>query len=531
MKKRITLLNALAVIGAMSLTGCGGGGGDPVDSTKTQLTILTYDGGVGDAWLNKAARAFEVANKDRTDFDDGKTGVQIHVTKQRIGGDSLIDSDLTHDIYFTENINYYAMTNKNKMADITDVLTAANAKDEGKKIIDKIDGNLKDFMNRNGKYYAVPFYDCIYGLFYDKDLFSEYEFYMTEDGDFTDDPSMFGTGPNGVAGDWDDGLPKTYEQFDSLMEWMRNNRVTPFTYSSNVNMANYTARAMMSYWSDDEGLEQTNLNYTFNGTATNIVTNIVEGKAVTEEVAITKENGYLLRKQAGIYNSLSFADNILCSTPNNYVASSDVQQAQLRFVAGKYSGQPVGMIFEGTWWQNEAVAAFNAAKAKGAESFNYGIMPIPKSSESKVGEDATFLNLNASYGFINPQAHNMKLAKEFFAYLHEDAQLKAFTLETGMTRALNYTLTSAEYANVSTFTKDMIAIKQSEHANLVYPYSKESFVIDNPYIFDADSWVFSTTNLGDNPVISFINNKSTAQSYFEQHISSITPQQWAGLLK
>lgn len=532
MKRKTTLLSVLTIIGAMSLAGCGGGGGESVDSTKAQLTIMTYDGGVGDAWLNKAARDFEASNKDRTDFEEGKTGVQIHVTKARIGGDSLLDTDLTYDMYFTENVNYYAMKNKNKFADITDILNAANPKDGGKKIIDKIDDNLKDFMNINGKYYAVPFYDCIYGLFYDKDLFLEESFYMTDDGDFTDDVDMFGTGPNGVSGDWDDGLPRTYEEFGKLMKEMRDHSVTPFTYSTNVNMAGYTARGLMSYWSDDEGLEQTNLNYTFNGTARNIVTDIVDGKAVTEEVAITNENGYLLRKQAGIYNSLKFADEILCSTPGNYRGASDVQTAQINFVVGKHTNQAVGMIFEGTWWQNEAVNAINIAKTQFAEtSFNYGIMPIPKSDVSKVGEDATFLNLNASYGFINPAAKNMKLTKEFFSYLHEDAQLKAFTLQTGMTRALDYTLTELEKANVSTFTKDIISIKQSEHANLVYPYSGLDFVINNPYIFSTDSWAYSTTNLGDNPVISFINNQSTAESYFNQHISSLTPEQWANLFK
>ena len=533
MKKNITLLSVLSIIGAMSLAGCGGGGGgDPVDTTKTQLTILTYDGGVGDEWLNKAARDFEAANKDRTDYESGKTGVQIHVTKQRIGGDSLLDSDLTHDMYFTENINYYAMKNKGKLADITDVLTTANSKDGGKKIIDKIDSNLKNFMNVNGKYYAVPFYDCIYGLFYDKDLFMEEGFYMTDDGDFTDDVAMFGTGPNGVSGDWDDGLPRTYKEFGELMREMRDHSVTPFTYSKNVNMAGYTARAMMSYWSDYEGVEQTNLNYTFDGVANNIVTSIEAGEPVTESVTITEENGYLLRKQAGIYQALKFADKTLCSTPNNYLPSSDVQTAQINFVVGKHANQPVGMIFEGTWWQNEAVNAFNIAKSVYAEtSFNYGIMPIPKADDSKVGEDATFLNLNASYGFINPAAKNMKLAKEFFSYLHEDNQLKAFTLQTGMTRALNYTLSAQEYAHVSTFTKDIIAIKQSEHANLVFPYSGKDFFIDNPYIFSTDSWVFSTTDLGDNPVVSFINNKSTAESYFWQHVNSLTPQQWANLFK
>lgn len=180
--KKIALLSAVTLLSAVSLVGCGSQGDDNVDSTKAQLNILTYDGGVGDQWLKNAALAFETANQNRTDFEDGKTGVQIRITKQRIGGNTLIDTTLSHDMYFTESINYYNMTNKNKMADITDVLTTPNPNDGGKKIIDKIDDNLKAFMNRNGKYYAVPFYDCIYGFFYDKDLFDQKKFYMTDSG-------------------------------------------------------------------------------------------------------------------------------------------------------------------------------------------------------------------------------------------------------------------------------------------------------------------------------------------------------------
>ena len=540
MKKNLKLLSVVAITGAMTITGCTAQGEDEhIDKTKAQLTVLTYDGGVGDEWLNKAARAFEALHSEDTGYQDGKVGVQIRVTKQRVGGDTLKDSDLTKDMYFTENVNYFTMRNKNKMLDITDVLTAENPNDNNKRIIDKIDSNLLNFMNSDGKYYAVPFYDCIYGLFYDKDLFMEESFYVTDEDpetgeiSFTSDPLEFGKGPNNIAGDWDDGLPKTYDQFKLLLAQIRNAQMYPYTYVTNKNMQEYMERALMSYWSDDEGLEQTNLNYTFDGLATDIVTSFNNKTPVTESVQITKENGYLLRKEAGIYNSLYFADEILHEKSQNYVEVSDVKAAQLQFVAGGYKSgtKNVAMIFEGTWWQNEAVEAFKSAEKYGRESFNFGIMPIPKSSDTKVGEDATFLNLNASYGFINPKVKNKQLAKDFLAYLHEDAQLKAFTLETGMTRALNYTMDEEEYAELSTFTKDLIAIKQSEHANLIYPYSGEKFVNDNPDTFDSTKWVFSTKDKGTNPVATFHDYKSfTAKEYFQQHYNLISESNWKKII-
>lgn len=532
--KRINLLNAIAVVGAISLTSCGGKKRQQanVDTSMAQLQISTFDGGVGDEWLKKAADLFMQKNKDRTDYEDGKTGCQIWISRDRYGGDFLLDSDLEKDIYFTENIDYYRLSNKNKLADITDILTAENPEDNNKKIIDKIDPNLKNFMDRDGKYYAVPFYDCIYGLMYDKDLFEEKGFYMKDDGTFTNNKEQFGAGPNGVQGDWDDGLPKTYEQFYSMLNRMKLMGVIPFSYSNNTEVSFYTARALMSYWSDDEGYEQTNLNYTFNGTATNIITDLNGGNPIVEPVAINKDNGYVLRQQKGFYNALKFAKNI--SNPENFIASSNNTTAQTAFVANKYIGdskKPVAMLFEGTWWENEATLAFDTAKSYGADSFRFGLMPIPKSDASKIG-DATFLNLNNSYGVINANSQHMKLAKEFFQFLHTDERLKEFTLTTSMTRGLNYSLGESDLSKVSEFAKDLIAIKQSEHVKTVYPVSGLDFFINNSDTFNSDNWIFASKTKGNSPIVKFLAEPSlTAETYYEDRLNLIDQEAWNRLPK
>ena len=177
MKKNVVLfIGALTSISV--LTGCGrqSSSSESVDSTKAQLTINTFDGGIGDKWLKNAARRFEEANAERTDFEEGRVGVQIHVGKARYA--DMTTQDLNDDIYFQEGFDYYIMGNNNKFADITDVLTTPNPNDNNKTILDKIDVNLRNYMNRDGKYYAVPFYDGIYGLVYNKSLFEEKEFYL-----------------------------------------------------------------------------------------------------------------------------------------------------------------------------------------------------------------------------------------------------------------------------------------------------------------------------------------------------------------
>ena len=530
--KKIFALSVVALC-AIGVSACNKGSGDAIDSTKAQLKVATFDGGVGDQWLKNAARLFEEKNANREDFQDGRTGVQIHVTSNRAcSGGNLENSDLNEDIYFTESVDYYKLTNQHKLADITDVLTAPNADEGGKTILDKIDGNLANFMNRSGKYYAVPFYDCFYGLVYDKDLFKQKSFYLKADGTFTNDKNQFGLGPNGIAGDWDDGLPQTYDQFASMMSKMTASQVTPFTYSSGV-ATWYTARALTSWWSDYEGYDQINLNYTFSGTAENIIDHFEGDTPVVKSIAITKDNGYLLRSQAGLYNALHFARDILCSSSINYQAYSSNYDVQDAFVNNKYAGgsvKPIAMMFEGTWWENEAAPAFEEAEVMGVDSFNYGFMPIPKADASRLG-DATLLNLNESYGFISATCENMKLAKEFFAFLHSDEMMRAFTVETNMTRGLDYTFNESDFDQISSYAQDLVSIKNSEHAKVVYPYSGLDFFINNGSTFSVKEWPWSTKNYTDNPIIKFIDDKNvSAKDFFLDHASYISESEWRRLV-
>ena len=112
--KRLHVLSDIALLSVTTLAGCAGSHDEEkVDKTKAQLTISTYEGGVGKKWLENAARLFEEANKDRTDFQEGRTGIQIHIQMDRtVSGQNLENADFKRDMYFTENVDYYKLTNQ-----------------------------------------------------------------------------------------------------------------------------------------------------------------------------------------------------------------------------------------------------------------------------------------------------------------------------------------------------------------------------------------------------------------------------------
>ena len=84
MKRRFKsiLTIILAFLLAMPMTACNNNVIDEVDETKTQLTVYSYGGGVGNVWLDEVIKRFEEKYANES-FEEGKTGVQIRPKKEK----------------------------------------------------------------------------------------------------------------------------------------------------------------------------------------------------------------------------------------------------------------------------------------------------------------------------------------------------------------------------------------------------------------------------------------------------------------
>ena len=75
-------------------------------------------------------------------------------------------------------------------------------------------------------------------------------------------------------------------------------------------------------------------------------------------------------------------------------------------------------------------------------------------------------------------------------------------------------------------------MKESEHVNIVYPYSGLEFVINNGNIFSSEHWQWSTSQYTESPITKFVDNKTlTAEAYFNDHASMITPEAWSRVIR
>ena len=102
-KKGFTFILAVvaAIASTTALAGCGPRG-EAIDPTKTQIHVSNYNGGWGTDWLYAAKDRFTELVKEIS-FEDGKTGVQIHVNPNRDEVGTNIQAG-TDNIYFSQDI-------------------------------------------------------------------------------------------------------------------------------------------------------------------------------------------------------------------------------------------------------------------------------------------------------------------------------------------------------------------------------------------------------------------------------------------
>lgn len=555
MKIKKILCAVLSFTIALSAAACGGnrGGDITINENMTQLYVSVYAGGMGTEWFTEASKKFEEKYASQS-FEPGKTGVQIvpEANKSATAGDRLLAGLKSNgnDVYFTEAVYYYDVLAQGGAADITDIVTgAATEFGENKSIESKMDQTLIDFYKTDeGKYYALPYYEGYMGFIYNVQLFED-EFLYFKDGyraaeyledmfisDLSDKKSK---GPDGKEGTPDDGLPATYDDFYRLCERMQDLGVIPFIWPG---MYPYvTTYAAYQMWADYEGRDQFYLNFSFDGTATDLVESI-DGKGKVTTMAPTKinnENGVLVQKQRGKYEVLKFWYNIM--HPQNeadlfyhnlsFSPSMSNTNAQATFLTGLIKNdQRIGMLVDGNWWEREAdsIGSFASLAKQGLkkEDLRFGFMPFPKANDSKVGETRTLVSVNDSICFVNGRSTGarLQLAKLFLQFCHTDEMLQDFSIKTNMMKPYNYEITPENQKKLTYFGKEMYAIKDPDsNTDVVYPYSSNPVFLNNFSEFHPYYWSF-TIDEGNSIASIFADTSLTAEQYFNKLYTAYTPK-------
>lgn len=506
-KKMLTLaLAATVALGSLSAMACKPSGNEDDNSTQSILYVSNYAGGFGSKWMDEIEKRFEAKYADES-FEDGKVGVDIKVSHNKTLGSQYFDkvAGSKQEVFFVEDVDYYKWVNEGKMLDISSVVTEANPND-GKTVLSKLTKDEQDFYNADGKYYAIPHHDHQAGIIYDIDLFEQEGFYFAKNGapseknytgtvKFTSDGAK-SAGPDGEYDTSDDGLPATYDEFYTLCDYIAKKKsdvtLVPFIWSGQ-NRRDYLDWLLSELTADFEGEEQLRLNYTFDGTAKNLVS-VDDAGNITRlgDTKITTENGYLMYQTEGRLKALEFVDRIIDSTESNVkwgesstLFGPDSQlQAQDKYIYGAtgINSTRYAFLVDGTWWESEASDTFDRVEDRTAgkytkNSMRFGLLSLPKASADRIGDPFTIATTEVTVGFVksNIKESKINLAKTFMQFVYAEEQLRAFNTISGMPAAPDYKLTDAEYEALSVYEQSLYDVKD----NSVSPYSTTPVYINN----------------------------------------------------
>lgn len=505
MKKTLSFILAISCVG---FAACGPVGvtTQKKDETKTYISVRNYNGGVGVAWLENAISRYEESRKG-AHFAEGKTGVEVEISDGDISTSTMKQD--TFQVYFNgKGIDIELLAKEGKLYDISSIVNDTNRNGGALDSVLTDAAKQKTFID--GKYYALPHYNMYYGASYDAEAFENNNAYLAAPGE-TDTIEYTGmdisitrnfvgsaeanksVGPDGEGGTIDDGLPASLEEFILLMDYFKNQtEYAPIVISGMY--LNYVNYFLQGLWPALAGAEQMQNYYNCTGEI-EIVTGYTDEpifpgidyikKPTTEWVELTEEakNGYLGQRMVSKYYALAAVEIMEREgyfSADSYLKSVDHYGAQKCLI---YDGcaeyKKVAMLIEGSYWYNESkkagVLSTYEMLTGNTEPRDVRFMPLPTSfySSSETTKVPTcYLTGLGSYCTVNANIKNDEEAKkavlDFVAFLYSEEELRAFTIETGVSRALNYTLSDPEINSMPAFYQQIWRMKSENGSNIIY---------------------------------------------------------------
>ncbi len=528
------------------------------DPTKTKLYFGVYDAGTGTESAYEVGKRFAAKYAD-VSFEEGKTGVQVKIVPAKYGtGLEREIADLTVDVFIGTSANARFLAEEGLLMDISDVYTKPFAYDFVRKTTDPNGSTMtfKDFLRTDlqdyyqmddGKWYGFPDETEYQGIVYDIDLFEEQNLYFAKNGGFvtskTDERSA---GPDGdYETTYDNGLPATFDDFFTLCDKIVDLEMTPILWGGNVQ--EYVSAMMTALAADVDGKTQTELNYSYSGTATTLIASFDDNgnPVLADPEPISTQNGYLLYKTEGRYYALKFLERLLSNT--DYYSSEDATNGQFdhtmaqdEYLLSKYGEvrERTAMIIEGNWWQKEALGTFEEMEGEHAEdSVNerrFAMMPFPKATPEKVGEPFVLLERCVGDGFVNANVPEYKvdLVKAFVQFLFTEESCKKNLEINGKCRPVNLTLEDEEYNALTPWGKNSYDLSRNAVTATMYSKSEIMQVYSqrlwySPYLWNSKYGERTYTY----PTKAMIDDGVSALNYFNGMSTYWTAERWQDTFK
>lgn len=523
----LALAGLTAIVGALSACDQGGSA-----SSITTVNIVLFNGTGGKEWLTNATKRFADANKE-TSFEDGKKGINFKITqKKSVVWNTELKSSGDDIFIYESNPDIYQLSAQDYLMDLSDVVDPME---------ERIEPNIRERLKGDdGKYYALPHYEWFPGLSYDKDLFDEKNFYFADPSVDEEDKELYtskygdayfvadknvkkSVGPNGVRGDYDDGLPSSLEEFSILCSKMSEDGVSPLLLPGSGHYYSwYFPVALWASLTGGEGMKDIYCNWTdaevdlvssfsnddvfYNGSGIK--------KPVTTKTKLNDANGYQMYDMANRYYSLAFFDMALQNewVDKEALANSNQTPTEaMNWFINKHNNKSYGMYWDGSYWCHEAadVGTFNTYSKMNPTNpdRHVAFMPLPTTLTGQVQEGAgkkpTLLNVGTTLVFANSRVKKNgreKAVKEFLKFIYSEDELAAFSEKTGLTVPVNYNyditkLGNTYYEDLATYRKDAEVVQPSSYSTR-YKKNMATFLIGYTMTISSFASPNGTQNVG-----------------------------------
>ena len=481
LKKVLVLVLALScALGAFM--GCGGTEDpnnppeEPVDPDRTPVWVTIINDGMGIDWMKYDVKAgFEKM------FPEYQLLVDTNYREANL--EEMADSHF--DVYLNARDSYKMFAGSGYLGDITEWITEP-CYDENYNLVpsggtvsikDRMPESYQTLYNHNGSYYATPYYEGIWGIWYDHDL-------LGPDGE---DLLNYGNGPDGIEGTTDDGLPRTWKEFLSLLDEIRGAGLVPFCASD----IDYVRKGMFdAFVAAYEGKHDFDINFSFNGTLQTPVKG-ANGEDIYEINANPgSANFKYLAKQYGRLAALTMINEIV--KPENFSDASykgghghtDAQAEFVQSIQMQNKGKRVAMFMEGAYWHNEARPVF-AAMEKLNPNYGYGkrdfrYMALPKfdgSDSSGVpetknyGKTTMYSTGSDAFIFVNAKSASKPEVKAFYQYLNSNEGCFLNVKGSCAPRTIATKFTKDQLAELAPVTQNIYAYKAEPTYEMCYELS------------------------------------------------------------
>ena len=359
MKKFLSLL--LCFLFCLPLVACRN-----ADDGKTKLKVSYFKAGYGEEWIIQTAEAFEALHPDVDVVLEGNFDMENLVKTRFDSGDPSLLSDI-----FTVTNPYYFMDyyRKGYLEDLTGMFK--EEVENGKTTEGLVDPGMLELINRDGKYYGVPWTGAVTGFAYNTTMFAEHG--------------------------WK--VPETMDEFVELCHTINDAGIVPVVYCGAA-AEGYFPNPMVAWFAQYEGKESFEEFFQYEGPEVYQK----EGRLKAyEQVAKIVCDSSIVRRASKSYNHLA---------------------AQREFIKGNAAMMPTG-----SWLMTE-MSEF----LEGFPDFKPAMMPMPYINSDKTdknGDPAMQTNAASADVFIIPaKAKNKELAKEFLKFMNTQEMLELFVRTT-----------------------------------------------------------------------------------------------------